>query len=258
MTQVATPLAALDGKPLGVYSLRLADARPGSKSGWRSFRLLLASSDATFSAPLIDGVFSTGGRGVAPWIEVIEYHPRVKTSQTELDLPAEALDLDLFGYLSGLIPSGGHLMLACESPEHEATYRLLMRRVPPVLTPLGRLLFDCGFHSVRFFYLAEGGWEGPQKLWAEKALDPETARRGDETTARDVLRFLAEPTNARLAPECTGSAVHILRQTKAPGTLGELVESLLQECSAHAAHDPRAFFACAERLLAGSPLDSTP
>ncbi|MFQ5816364.1 MAG: DUF1122 family protein [Terriglobia bacterium] len=255
MSQFPDRLAKLDRKPLGAYILRLADVQPGSKSGWVSFRLVLTSNTAAFAPPVVEGIFSSGGRGVAPWIEVTEYHPRLKSSRgepTTLDLAAAALELQLFRTLGDLIPPGGHLTLACASPDHEATYRLLLRRVPPLLTPLGHLLFQSGFRSVRFFYLAEGGWEGQQKLWAEKALNPDTQRRWDETTAHELLRFLAEPGNARFAPDCAAAALRVLPAVKPPGELGQRVASLLQECGPRASKDPAGLFDCARRLLASS------
>ncbi|MFQ5925970.1 MAG: DUF1122 family protein [Terriglobia bacterium] len=258
MTPFPAPLASLDGKPLGAYTLRLADVEPASKSGWVSFRLVLTSNTAAFAPPLVEGIFSSGGRGVAPWFEITDYRPRLQSTEADpaaLDLAAAALDLQLFRHLGDLIPPGGHLMLACESPEHEATYRLLMRRVPPLLTPLGHLLFQSGFRSVRFFYLAEGGWEGRQKLWAEKALNPDTQRRWDETTARDLLRFLAEPQNARFAPDCAHATLAVLRELKPPEPLAQRLASLLRECEPPAAKDPAALFECARRLRVLSPAD---
>lgn len=255
MTQLPGLLAALDARPLGPYTLRLADVRPAGKSGWLFFRLLLTSSDAAFQAPVLEGIFSTGGRGVAPWFEITRYYPRLQFAHggRPVGLAAEALDRKLFGYLSDLVPPGGHLMLACESPEHETTYRLLMLRVPPLLTPLGHLLFDCDFRSVRFFYLAEGGCEGQQKLWAEKALNPDTARRWTETSTRDILRFLAEPENARFAPACAGAVLAVLKAIGTAGPLGALVCLVLQECGAQAGQNPGALFECARHLLGRSP-----
>lgn len=252
MTRLPESLTDLDGKPLGSYVLRLRDVQPAGKSGWLGFRLLAASGDKSFQPPLLEAVFSQGGRGVTPWVEVVEYHPRVKLeagTSAELDLAVGGLDRELFGYLSNLVPPGGHLMLACESAEHEVTYRFLMRRVPPLITPLGHLLFDCGFRSARFFYLAEGGWEGPQKLWAEKALNAETERRWDAATARDLLRFLADPDNALFAADCVRAALGVLKQVNPPDALARLVRSAVEQCNSQAA-DPVAFFRCVQQLRA--------
>lgn len=255
MSNVPEALTALDAKPLGPYRLRLADVRPAAKSGWFCFRLLLTNRDGVFRPALIEANYSAGGRGVSPWIEVTEYNPRVTSTRgtpPEVDLNRERLERELFGHLAALIPPGGHLMLGCESPAHEATYRLLMRRVPPVLTPLGYLLFASGFRSVRFFYLAEGGWEGQQKLWAEKALDAETERRWDEATARAALDFLADPDNAKYAAECAGTLLALLPQLELSGSPARQVRSVLGECAGQAADDPQRFLDCARRVLAGT------
>lgn len=251
MTQDVSLLASLDGRRLGANTLRLVDVRPGAKSGWLAFRLRLASGNAWYEPAVLEGIFSAGGRGVAPWIEITDYQPRVRSAgpdAAEHDLARHGLERQLFGYLGELISPGGHLMLACEGPAHETTYRLLMRRVPPPVTPLGRLLFDVGFRSVRFFYLAEGGWEGQQKLWAEKALTPETLRRWDETVAREILQFLAEAENARFAGDCAEATLHVLRSIAPPGELGELVRAVVERCG-QAAQEPSAFFDCARRLI---------
>jgi len=250
MTQVPELSAALDGTPLGPYSLRLADVQPGSKSGWTSFRLLLAVGKHTFVPPVIEAVFSRGGRGAFPWLEITEYHSNVTAARDrsiEANLAAAGLDRFLFRHLSGLLPPGGHIMLACEAPQHETSYRLLMRRVPPVLTTLGTLLFDSGFRSVRFFYLAEGGWEGQQKLWAEKPINEVTARRWDEQTARDILRFLAEPAHASFGEVCVTPALMVLGAIQ-PGKLKPQVEAVLRECAGSGRQRPQAFFSCVQRL----------
>lgn len=250
------PLAQLEGKRLGRYTLRLADVSPGSKSGWLSFRLVVTGPKTLFSPPVIEGVYSPGGRGVTPWIEIIEYHPRQNPAQgkvDELDLAATALDRELFRHVGALIPRGGHLMVACEGPEHEATYRLLMRRVPPAVTPLGYVLFASGFHSVRFFYLAEGGWEGQQKLWAEKARDTETEQRWRETLARDLLRFLREPDNAAYAALCAARTLLVMTRLKPAGPFSDLLATILRECGPHVGTEPQRLVECTRRLSAQHP-----
>lgn len=253
MSNVPEALTALDAKPIGPYRLRLADPGPASKSGWFCFRLLLTNRDTVFRPALIEANYSAGGRGVSPWIEVTEYNPRVTATRgtpPEVDLNREKLERELFGHLADLIPPGGHLMLVCESPAHEATYRLLMRRVPPVLTPLGYLLFASGFRSVRFFYLAEGGWEGQQKVWAEKAINAETEQRWRETLARDLLRFLIEPDNASYAVPCAPNVLQVLQELKPAGPLGPLVAAVLHECGPPASTEPKTLFECARRISA--------
>jgi hypothetical protein len=98
----------------------------------------------------------------------------------------------LFQSLGQLIPPGGHLMVSYEdsAPLHRGTDRALSAGVPPVLTPLGILLFMSGFRLVKNWYLSEGGHEGPRKLWGEKPPDRSWAVTWDRETARHVADFL--------------------------------------------------------------------
>ena len=79
-------------------------------------------------------------------------------------------------------------------------------------TPLGWVLFQIGFRKVKFFYLAEGGWEGQQKLWAEKPLDEEMKRQWEADTARDLRNFLAAPSEAPAAAGCVPRAAALLNE----------------------------------------------
>jgi hypothetical protein len=76
------------------------------------------------------------------------------------------------------------------APLHRETDRALSAGVPPVLTPLGFLLFMSGFRLVKNWYLSEGGHEGPRKLWGEKPPDDAWALAWDEDTARQLVDFL--------------------------------------------------------------------
>lgn len=138
---------------------------------------------------MVVGIYSAGGRGVTPWIEILDYQPRAQQGDRILDLTID-LAVELFRRLAGLLPPGGHIMLGCEGPTHVETYTALLKGVPPVATPLGFTLFRAGFPQIKFFGLPEGGWEGQQKLWAENPLDAETARRWQNATAQELRQFL--------------------------------------------------------------------
>jgi len=209
------PLEKLDGRRLGPSGLHLARVRPGEKSGWTRFELVVSDEKGEFTPPVVEGVYSAGGRGVLPWIEVLAYEPRLRCGEETLDLAAGGLDRELFTALAELIPPGGHLMVGCETPPHHDTYQALMKGVPPVATPLGAVLFACGFRKVKFFYLAEGGWEGQQKLWAEKPLDDRMRREWEMATAGELTRFLAAPADAPAAQQCLARAKQLLEELQA-------------------------------------------
>lgn len=184
----------------------------GEKSGWVRFHLVVAGDEGEFTPPVVKGIYSAGGRGVFPWIEVLAYQPQLHCGEEALELPAHGADVALFSALGELIPPGGHIMVGCETPPHHETYQALLKGVPPAATELGAALFHADFRKIKFFYLAEGGWEGQQKLWAEKPLHEEMRREWDAATARDLRRFLSAPVEAPAAAACVPRAVTLLKE----------------------------------------------
>jgi hypothetical protein len=78
-----------------------------------------------------------------------------------------------------------------DQPVHEETLLGLSAGIPPVATPLGHLLFLSGFAYIKDWYLAEGGMEGPRKLWGEKAPDAGWEETFRERTRDELMRYLA-------------------------------------------------------------------
>lgn len=115
-----------------------------------------------------------------------------ESAGSRLSLRAEGLDRRIFGLLGETIPRGGHLMVSYEGEQevHRDTLRELAEGVPPSATSLGHLLFFAGFRHVKDWYLAEGGMEGPRKLWGEKAPDAAWERTFGEWTMRQLVPFL--------------------------------------------------------------------
>lgn len=189
----------LDGRRLGGFTLVVADIRQLRLSGWTGFKLHLRDPRGRVSGiPVVEGIYSAGGRdGVKPWMDVVFRSDAFVAAAGEgaaRETSGEGgLDKKLFACLAGTIPPGGHLMLSYEEefPPHLATMRSLHVGIPPVLTPLGFLLFSAGFQFIKDWYLPEGGFEGPRKLWGEKAPDAQWARTLLERTAAQVTAFLA-------------------------------------------------------------------
>ncbi|MBI2855366.1 MAG: DUF1122 family protein, partial [Chloroflexi bacterium] len=65
--------------------------------------------------------------------------------------------------------------------------------VPPVLTPLGHLLFQAGvgFH-IKDWYFSEGGSEGPRKLQGFKPLERHQAHARAQILARQIAAYLSQ------------------------------------------------------------------
>lgn len=211
------PLRRLDARRLGPYSLRLDQLRPAEKSGWWRFDLTLTDAGGDFAPPVIEGVYSAGGRGVRPWIEVLAYEPVLGRREDTLGLAERGWEQELFAALGELVPPGGHLMVGCETPPHQETYQALLKGVPPAATPLGAVLFGAGFRKVKFFYLAEGGWEGQQKLWAEKPVNEAMGRDWEAATAEELRKFLASPVEAAAARHCQPRAQQLLAELTGAG-----------------------------------------
>ena len=59
-----------------------------------------------------------------------------------------------------------------------------------------RPLFHAGFRLVKDWYLAEGGHEGPRKLWGEKPLNDIESREFDLRTFLQLLAFVSRQSNS--------------------------------------------------------------
>jgi hypothetical protein len=195
------PLQSLENHLLGRYRLHLQGLKQLRFSGWRGFALALRGREGVFfQPPVVQGIYSAGGKdNVKPWMditvsEIIEGGPGRR-----INLSQQGLMHKLFQSLSELIPPGGHLMVSYEdeNPLHRETARALSAGVPPVLTPLGFLLFMSGFRLVKNWYLSEGGYEGPRKLWGEKPPGKVWSLLWDQTTAKQLVHYLG----AHQAPE---------------------------------------------------------
>ena len=206
------PFDRMDGRALGPWTLRITDWRRETESGWRRFHLALVDEAVVFPTSLMEGVYSFGGRGVEPWIEVLAYRPRLEAEGRTADLTENGLETDLFVNLGQLIPPGGHLMVGCENEPQRDTYQALRVGVPPAATPLGSVLYHAGFPRIRFFDLAEGGWEGQQKLWAERPLDAAMDRDWRRGTLDTLRRFVDEDPEAEPARQCIPIACDILER----------------------------------------------
>ena len=201
------PLWKLEDAQLGPYRLRIVDARQLPSSGWKGFRLALRHEGTMSREPLLEGIHSVGGRGVAPWFDV-NYRPRVElvdadtehqqgrpsldSCGTMADLRDEDLELPFFRRLREMIPANGHLMVSYETPHHRDTHHELKSGVPPIATPLGWLAWQANFNGgFKDWHISEGGHEGPKKLQINVPLDLSDAATVRQRARQACLRFLA-------------------------------------------------------------------
>ena len=192
------PLHNLLGSRLNGYTLHLGKITQLSLSGWKSFTLHLQNAhDQLSEKPVIRGIFSVGGKdGVKPWMDVV-YSERVTFSvrenfESRVSLRSENLDRRLFNCLGKIIPPGGHIMVSYEEEEkiHSDTVCSLNIGIPPAVTPLGLLIFLAGFQYIKDWYLSEGGFEGPRKLWGEKAQNETIVQTFYQKTMQQIHAFL--------------------------------------------------------------------
>lgn len=200
-------LKALYNKRLDGFKIVLREVKTLRLSGWKGFKLHLEKAQGLLSQdPVIKGIYSRGGKdGVKPWLD-LDYSEELdfvgKADKEErIILSQKSLDHRLFDILSDIIPPGGHLMVSYEGDQkiHFDTRKSLSLQVPPAITPLGYLIFKAGFQLVKDWYLAEGGFEGPRKLWGEKAPDKKWEKAFLEKTEQHISQFLEK--KSRLAPE---------------------------------------------------------
>lgn len=181
------PLGRLQGKSLGSYRL-VVWLGMKNRFGARYFRVFLQNVAGEVSLePVILGLFNQGRYPGYNWIEVISFG----SSEPALDIAAGGLTRRLFQYLAGLIPPGGHLMVEYDSPAEQDTARSLALGIPPVVTPLGYMMFlvGCGA-GFKDWYFAESGSEGPRKLQGYKALSSEQARLKTGEMIAELRAFL--------------------------------------------------------------------
>jgi hypothetical protein len=192
------PLNRLHNKSVNDFRLHLGEVKQLRLSGWKGFKLFLRNPRDILSAyPVIKGIYSSGGKdGVQPWMD-IDYRDEVqfqdpKNRQEKYSLNKSESGLKLFRLLGDMIPPGGHLMVSYEGEQkiHADTVKSLSLGFPPAVTPLGSLLFKAGFQYIKDWYLAEGGFEGPRKLWGEKAPDDSWRLNYLERTALQIDKFL--------------------------------------------------------------------
>ena len=185
------PLRRPHGARLGLLSL-LVLLGPKNMVGSRYYQLFLLDASGRLSeGPLALGLYNTGPYPGFNWIELTRYDAAPRFDGEPCDLVEQGLDRELFRLLSGLVPSGGHIMVEYESPGQRESERILTLGYPPASSPIGYLLLFAGCRSFRDWYISEGGREGPRKLQGFKPLDEAIARGKSEALRGQLSQFLA-------------------------------------------------------------------
>ena len=167
-------LEDLDGKQTSGGKLRLAGVRRGRFPEEQDATVY--AGDGGAPAARLKHFAGRRSAGVAPWIEA------------HLARDDEKLRAELVAALAEILPPGGYLMVGYGDDETE---RGLKRRFPPVVTPLGKALFDAGCTWFKDWYYPEGWMEGAMKLQGNKPVSEEARRAHLEELEREIEEWLA-------------------------------------------------------------------
>ena len=151
-------LERLDGTRTSRGPLRVVDVRPGRFPEERDAAVELGGKTVI----RLKHFAGRRSAGVPPWIEA------------GVVRDDEAMMSELVAALADLLPPGGRLMVLYGDDETE---RGLKRRLPPVVTPIGKALFDAGCTWFKDWYYPEGWMEGEFKLQGNKPVSEESRRQ---------------------------------------------------------------------------------
>jgi len=178
-----------------------ADVVPVRFAEQAYFSLRVSKNSLVSLDPVFSGLYSAGRRSqtIAGWVDG-DYFDQVRFPDgITLSLTETGFDFALFKMLGDLVPPGGSLMVSYslfskESNIHTETKRGLDRGYPPVVTPLGFLLFSagCGM-GFKDWYFAEGGREGPEKLQGYKPIDLNATEKKARAMLEEVRAFKRGP-----------------------------------------------------------------
>jgi hypothetical protein len=165
------------------------------------FSLRLTKNGTVSLDPVFSGLYSAGrpSQAIAGWVDGDYFDLASFPDGITLSLAETGFDFQLFKTLGELVPAGGSFMVSYslfskESKIHTETKRGLDREYPPVVTPLGFLLFaaGCGM-SFKDWYFAEGGREGPGKLQGYKPIDSDVVETKAKSMLEEVRTFANRP-----------------------------------------------------------------
>ena len=183
-------------------------------------RLVEEPSGTLSSDPIFAALFSLGrdSQGIQGWVDGDYFGVALFPNGTRFSLSDVSLELEFFKVLGGLVPPSGGLtvsysLFSKESRIHRETKQGLDRGYPPVVTPLGFLLFTagCGM-GFKDWHFAEGGREGPEKLQGFKPKDSDMAREKAYTMLQELRAFSNISTQDDLARGCRQRAEQVISE----------------------------------------------
>ena len=159
--------------------------------GGRYFRLFVDPGDGTPPVRFVQGLYNDGAYPGQNWAEIFDIDPIPGLE------PEGEWEPRLIPYLQPLtaaVPAGGHVMIEYEKPLWRTTQLGLLAGIPPLATPMGRVLRELGSgDSFKDWYFPEGGQEGGRKLQGNRAYSAEQAREMAAKRADELRAYLASP-----------------------------------------------------------------
>lgn len=182
-----------NGREVGDGVFLEIELGPKSKVGSSNFRIFLDSRKlgrARF--PVVMGLQNSGKFPGFNWLEITYFTDVLEFDDGQVKIP-ESIDLNIIAVLSEIVPNGGHLMIEYDSISRKPTARALSAGVPPIITPLGSMMFSigCGV-AFRDWYISEGGREGPRKLQGFKAIDAHHERMRFGQSLDSIEEFMSK------------------------------------------------------------------
>ena len=173
---------SLEARKLSNHLTLQTKTNPTLLTGQLHFEVYLLSGEGVLStAPVFSGILIRGQTRLVGCVDG-DYFENATFPSGSISLNDESLDATLFEILGELVPAGGSFTVSYshagrESKIHKQTSQALGRGYPPVVTPLGYLLFlaDCGLGLKN---LHPGNpREGSGKLQGFKALNSEDLKK---------------------------------------------------------------------------------
>jgi hypothetical protein len=153
-------------------------------------RQTILSTSAVFS-----GIFEQSQEGPTAGCVDGDYFEDVTFQSINISLTGTRLDVPLFKILGEIVPAGGAFIVSYapaseESRSHKETKQALERDYPPVVTPLGYLLFiaDCGI-DLKDKRSTEGQRQSG-KIQGFRAVNAEERKKKGLSLIRELHHFL--------------------------------------------------------------------
>ena len=171
--------------------------------------LLKNQQEILSTASVFSGIFNQGRQDPSAGCVDGDYFENVAFRSINISLTEAGLDVPLFKVLGELVHAGGSFLVSYtsvsdESRVHKQTEQALARGYPPVVTPLGYLLFlaGCGV-KLKDRPPTHDRRRDSSKLQGFKPLNAEERKKKGLSLIRELHQFIGtRPENDELARAC--------------------------------------------------------